>query len=129
MESSSLHCCIGQLCCAVLCCAVLQVFFDVSVGGQPAGRIVIGLFGDNVPKTTANFAALGQYHRPIGGNSLAYGASRMRGLECCMAVVLYQWCVMGCAAACCALVGCSMCWLWSAVGGCWLYLAAQQRHP
>jgi cyclophilin family peptidyl-prolyl cis-trans isomerase len=33
---------------------------DVSVGGQPAGRIVLGLFGDNVPKTAANFAALGK---------------------------------------------------------------------
>jgi hypothetical protein len=39
---------------------MLQVFFDVSVGGKPAGRVVIGLFGNEVPKTTANFAALGE---------------------------------------------------------------------
>lgn len=38
-----------------------QVFFDVSVGGQPAGRIVLGLFGDATPKTAANFAALGGF--------------------------------------------------------------------
>lgn len=39
---------------------MLQVFLDVSVGGQPAGRIVLGLFGSDVPKTAANFAALGR---------------------------------------------------------------------
>jgi peptidyl-prolyl cis-trans isomerase B (cyclophilin B) len=35
-----------------------KVFFDISVGGKPAGRVVLGLFGDVVPKTTANFVAL-----------------------------------------------------------------------
>ncbi len=37
-----------------------KVFFDVSVGGVPAGRIVLGLYGDVVPKTVANFVALGK---------------------------------------------------------------------
>ena len=36
-----------------------KVFFDLAVGGKPVGRVVIGLFGNIVPKTTANFAALG----------------------------------------------------------------------
>lgn len=35
-----------------------KVFFDVSIGGSPAGRIVFELFDSVVPKTTANFKAL-----------------------------------------------------------------------
>ena len=35
-----------------------KVFFDVSVGGQPIGRIVLGLFGNTVPKTVTNFVSL-----------------------------------------------------------------------
>jgi peptidyl-prolyl cis-trans isomerase B (cyclophilin B) len=35
-----------------------KVFFDISIGGQPAGRIVMGLFGKAVPKTAENFKTL-----------------------------------------------------------------------
>ena len=38
-----------------------KVFFDLSVAGKPAGRVVLGLFGNQVPKTAANFAALGAF--------------------------------------------------------------------
>ncbi|EJD34576.1 hypothetical protein AURDEDRAFT_176382, partial [Auricularia subglabra TFB-10046 SS5] len=34
------------------------VYFDISVGGRPAGRIVFALYDDLVPKTAANFLAL-----------------------------------------------------------------------
>ncbi|KAL7227036.1 hypothetical protein ACSBR1_021997 [Camellia fascicularis] len=35
-----------------------KCFFDVEVGGELVGRIVMGLFGDTVPKTVENFRAL-----------------------------------------------------------------------
>jgi len=34
------------------------VYFDVTSGGEPLGRIEMGLYGDVVPKTVANFKAL-----------------------------------------------------------------------
>jgi len=35
-----------------------KVFFDMTIGGEPAGRIVIGLFGKTVEKTARNFKEL-----------------------------------------------------------------------
>jgi len=35
-----------------------KVYFDVEIGGEAAGRITMGLFGDVVPKTAANFMHL-----------------------------------------------------------------------
>ena len=35
-----------------------QVFFDMSVGGKPAGRITFELYADVVPKTAENFRQL-----------------------------------------------------------------------
>ena len=37
---------------------LIQVFFDITIGDEKLGTVVIGLFGKTVPKTTKNFAAL-----------------------------------------------------------------------
>jgi cyclophilin family peptidyl-prolyl cis-trans isomerase len=34
------------------------VFFDISIGGQPTGRVTMELFADVVPRTAENFRAL-----------------------------------------------------------------------
>ena len=37
---------------------LLKVFFDIEIGGQKTGRIVMGLFGKTVPKTVKNFKSI-----------------------------------------------------------------------
>ncbi|ORZ22351.1 peptidyl-prolyl cis-trans isomerase D [Absidia repens] len=54
-----------------------RVFFDITIGGQPEGRIVFELFADVVPKTAENFRALCTGEKGTGqsGKPLSYKSS------------------------------------------------------
>lgn len=43
-----------------------RVFFDMTIGGAPAGRVEFELFADKVPKTAENFRALCTGEKGIG---------------------------------------------------------------
>ncbi|GAX80305.1 hypothetical protein CEUSTIGMA_g7743.t1 [Chlamydomonas eustigma] len=43
-----------------------KVFFDVTIGEEPAGRIVLGVYGNEVPKTAANFVAMATGEKGYG---------------------------------------------------------------
>ena len=59
---------------AVSATANPRVFFDVTIGGKPAGRITFELFADVVPKTAENFRALCTGEKGVGksGKPLHY---------------------------------------------------------
>jgi peptidyl-prolyl isomerase D len=54
-----------------------RVFFDISIGQRPAGRVVLELYNDVVPKTAENFRALCTGEKGIGksGKPLHYKGS------------------------------------------------------
>ncbi|KAL0216835.1 hypothetical protein RCL1_007318 [Eukaryota sp. TZLM3-RCL] len=43
-----------------------KVFFDITIGDEPIGRIVMGLYGKSCPKTVANFVALATHEKGYG---------------------------------------------------------------
>lgn len=54
-----------------------RVFFDISIGGKPAGRVAMELYSDLVPKTAENFRALctGEKGQGKSGKPLHYKGS------------------------------------------------------
>lgn len=54
---------------------LFQVWFDITIGGEPAGRIEIGLFGKTVPKTVENFKELAK--KPKGEGYKGSGFHRV----------------------------------------------------
>ncbi|PPR90507.1 hypothetical protein GOBAR_AA30180 [Gossypium barbadense] len=58
-----------------------KVFFDVTIGGEPAGRIAMELFADVTPRTAENFRALCTGEKGVGRSGGDFTAGNGTGGE------------------------------------------------
>ncbi|CAI2382086.1 unnamed protein product [Moneuplotes crassus] len=49
-----------------------KAFFDVSIGGNPTGRMTFELFKNEVPKTSSNFLEFCKGYKPLLGQNYSY---------------------------------------------------------
>eukprot|EP01121_Diplochlamys_sp_Union-15-3_P018132 TRINITY_DN6542_c0_g1_i4.p1 TRINITY_DN6542_c0_g1~~TRINITY_DN6542_c0_g1_i4.p1 ORF type:complete len:363 (-),score=79.97 TRINITY_DN6542_c0_g1_i4:112-1200(-) len=47
-----------------------KVYFDITIGGEPAGKIILELYSDSVPKTAENFRALCTGEKGLNSNGI-----------------------------------------------------------
>lgn len=62
----------GKLGSGKMLCVTDEFFFDISIGAEAVGTIKIGVFGDVVPKSAANFRALATCSGAFADDSLCY---------------------------------------------------------
>jgi len=69
LQSAGFHCmCAACVHDEAVLCTQTQVFLEVSIGGQPVGRITIRLRADMAPRCAENFRALCTGERGVGRN-------------------------------------------------------------